>query len=296
MPRPKGQDTFRLGACKRALAAVSKEEAVDMYFQTTFSKSYLGRKVPPETLENFLDVHFLGQRPSKYMQYQQKTAPLLARDSCNYTRDYVEMPLGDAPITKSLAKNFKERGRMSRGANTAAKFDGESKYTSDFQPPTREQARAARPESAKPKAQRTSTLPSGKLLEVQSLTHTNFGFPYRLTPTDKAVPPQPNLFVSTVRLAAPRTCYQEAYATPKTRTLRRCSSAPSGGRRDPVPSTPTSVLESLAPEAPVQRLAKETQHTKADRPQSAVSRPRPSDSEVGSEKRRRPASAAQLRG
>ena len=43
-------------------------------------------------------MHSIGQKRTKYMGFPLKTAPLLDRTACAYTRDFMECPLGDRCI------------------------------------------------------------------------------------------------------------------------------------------------------------------------------------------------------
>mmetsp|Transcript_64067 Transcript_64067/g.144605 ORF Transcript_64067/g.144605 Transcript_64067/m.144605 type:complete len:89 (-) Transcript_64067:9-275(-) len=64
------------------LSAVSKEEARRIYYQTSYQHDVPGRMPSEEDRgENFIDVHSIGRRTNKYMDFQLSTAPLLNRNA-----------------------------------------------------------------------------------------------------------------------------------------------------------------------------------------------------------------------
>ncbi|CAE8591172.1 unnamed protein product, partial [Polarella glacialis] len=147
------------------------------------------------------------------------------------------LPLDDLQATRELAKVNKDKTKHNNMGGTGAPFDHVTKYTDDFRPPSRTEAKAANGKSAKPKAGRSTTLPTGRLLETVSFTHHAFGVPHKLRPSEKATPPRPNLFLPT-RCHAPTTAYQEQFGpsswtnslSKRKKKLARCSSAPAARR------------------------------------------------------------------
>lgn len=266
-----------------------------LYFRTTTGACFNARKtaLKPQG-ENFNDVHYIGQRVGKYMGYQLKSAPLLDRTSCEYNRDYIELPLDDIVITRQMAEANKGRVNSNALGGSAAPFDHVTKYKDDFKPPSRKEARGAIGTSAKPKACRTSMLPSGELLEKWSFSHQVFGAPHRLTPSERAVPPKSNLG-PLQRYGPITTAYQEQFTPPITPADRhqekpRCSSAPAGGRSgrrkdqgggdaaDAAPATQSKVRPASAVDGHAKQRRERPE--KSTRPASAVSWFRPASAET----------------
>mmetsp|Transcript_82260 Transcript_82260/g.166697 ORF Transcript_82260/g.166697 Transcript_82260/m.166697 type:complete len:297 (+) Transcript_82260:99-989(+) len=227
-----------------AFEAANEDELRRMYFQTTQCREFRGLMCPPDSRgENMRDVHSVGQRTSKYMKYQAKKAPLLDRSSCRYTEEFVVLPLGDNIIARDMAEQTK-RGNTAPAGTSEAKFNGATKYDDDFRPPTADQARRARQKSLKPKAGKMTTLPhGGVLLENRSATHLQYGIPnLELAHNERATPPRPNLQLP-IGIRPPPTTYKEhfpAYA-PRAplKVMKRPSTASSvGGSRGSRPETP----------------------------------------------------------
>lgn len=209
----------------------TKEELQKLYFRTTTSSTFNLTGAPKEAnSENMLDVHFIGQRPGKYLPYQAKRAPLLDRSSCCYTKDFVVLPLGDAPITREMAKVNKTRGSNFK-SGLDAQMETQTKYREDFRPPSRTEARNARPASAKPAATRSTTLPTGKLMESTSVAHQAFRLQPAIAQSQPVKPPKSHLGLAqhVVQLT---TSYRDefGYQSPSRPKLQRCRSAPAQGR------------------------------------------------------------------
>mmetsp|Transcript_65570 Transcript_65570/g.154183 ORF Transcript_65570/g.154183 Transcript_65570/m.154183 type:complete len:305 (+) Transcript_65570:50-964(+) len=256
---PGRHDPTRLGPSASAVAGAGTEQVRQLYYSTSTGRAY--GPAPQEARdENFIDVHCVGQRTGKYMKYQKKRAPLLDRSSVGYYTDYVTLPLDDFPVTRALAKENKLRSNPRHASTSAAKFDDRTTSKDALKRYSRKEASRARQKSAKPKAGRSTAMPSGDLLEKRSVTHQVFGPPHRGFKSEPAVPPRPNLFLAQ-RSHPPSTNYRAAFTDPalrpKTeasrpstaaarlesatsapvhtppRKLVRCQSAPAGGRKTP---------------------------------------------------------------
>lgn len=160
--------------------ALSASQVKRFYYTTTTAEAFPWKEISETSRgENFIDVHGIGQRTGKYFKYQKKRAPLLDRSSVYYYTDYVVLPLDDAPVTKALAKENKLRSSPGFASTTAAIFDDSTANKDAFHGFSRKEASRARQKSCKPKAGRTTTLPTGDLLEKRSVTHEAFGLPVR---------------------------------------------------------------------------------------------------------------------
>lgn len=211
MPKPPDVvDSCRIAP---TLVDVTSEDVRRLYFRTTSAATFVPKDLAFARTENFVDVHAIGQKSGKYMNYQKKRAPLLDRTSCKYYAEFTPLPLGDNKINTELAQTFKDRSGANK-AMTEAKFAAASNYTEAFRPPTRDQAKFARPKSAKPKVGRGTTLPQGALLETKSFSHNVYRQPVALAPSVKAVPPRPNLALDSEWATKLTTSYQSQFVNP----------------------------------------------------------------------------------
>ncbi|CAE7305674.1 unnamed protein product [Symbiodinium microadriaticum] len=261
---PKCLEPTRLGPSQTAIAGAGREQVRTLYYSTTTARAFSEkdpRDIAAATVENFIDVHGIGQRSGKYLKHQKKRAPLLDRSSVCYYADYIALPLDDAPVTKALAKENKLRSNPQHSSASAAKFDDNTMSKEAWRRYSRKEAARARQKSAKPKAGRSSTLPSGDLLVKRSVTHQVFGPPNRAFKSEPAKPPRSNLFLPG-RNHPPSTAYRSDFtdpgvhrpetpsmqrpstatgrleeassqAPPAPRKLVRCQSAPACGRKPP---------------------------------------------------------------
>lgn len=263
------------------------------FYQTHSSATFKGAPNEEDAGgENFYDIHMVGQRDSKYMKYQWKTAPLWDRSLCEHTRAYhAHDNKKDHEVTGLLAEVIKSKQGVGR-TKTQPPFHGVTKYTDDYKGCTREQARNAISATAKPVIQVDEKgrayhplIGTGKLEETRSHEHRHFGpHPLDLAKTEKAIPPSGNL--GTMGHMVPQTtAYREEFFTENgvpRRPLRkptRCKSAPA--LRGPVAALPNWMRPSVgAPNWSASRV---------------VPQP-PAASSVGSQPPRpRPASAGAIR-
>lgn len=137
--------------------SITKEQMQRLYYRTTQSTDVPGRQPQKEADENFLDIHNIGQRPTKYFPVDGFTAPLVNRLACRYTKDFVPLPLGDNQVNKALAANFK----AGVGASTQALYKpiaAEPLSHQDFPEFPLEEMRKCKQTNCKPKAGLTNTL------------------------------------------------------------------------------------------------------------------------------------------
>lgn len=155
----------------KAFSAVSRDQLLKAYYQTTSSRDVPG-KVPTNgsTGENYNDIHNIGRRKTKYMDFQQSRSPLQARDSCVYNKDFTPLPLGDCAINKALAAQFK--GGLAAGGGKHGvdlPMDGWSTNEADLRAHRPEDMRRAKLPSSQNPQEKTDTLNGcGGLLETKS--------------------------------------------------------------------------------------------------------------------------------
>eukprot|EP00929_Paragymnodinium_shiwhaense_P000299 TRINITY_DN100537_c0_g1_i1.p1 TRINITY_DN100537_c0_g1~~TRINITY_DN100537_c0_g1_i1.p1 ORF type:complete len:260 (+),score=45.91 TRINITY_DN100537_c0_g1_i1:109-888(+) len=204
-----------------------------MYYRTT-TASQVPVRAPLEgsEAENFIDLHMLGNRNSKYGRYKVNKAPLADHSALQSRRDFVQQPLEDFLVNKQLAQVFKD-GWNAREPQTATKQTATTKNLDDFRPLSGSQVAAARPQSCKPPQEQTKlTGGDGPLLVTTTTTHQQFQTPNAaLAKVKSAKKPKTNLEPSgPAAPPTPLTAHQRQFPNP--RLLARCSSAPPGGRSD----------------------------------------------------------------
>lgn len=215
---------------------LSAEDVRRAFYQTTNDALLCGKQAPTESRgENMIDVYNIGRKDSKYMRYQVNRAPLIDRNSCQYTWDYTAMPLDGLSTTKAIAMESKSKSQNAGAASRAFKFGGHiSRYNEEFKGFSAEQTAEARPSSARPPVGR-SAMPSGDLKENVSHEQETF----KQLPKDawckgsKFSAPRNHLQVGNFTLQS-KTCYQEKFAVPDSELLRRQTrvrSASQGPRR-----------------------------------------------------------------
>mmetsp|Transcript_53682 Transcript_53682/g.125116 ORF Transcript_53682/g.125116 Transcript_53682/m.125116 type:complete len:254 (-) Transcript_53682:59-820(-) len=174
----------------RALAAVSKDEVRQFYYQTTSDRALYERPLSTEIRgENYLNVHAIGQRNTKYLQWTRNLAPLTNRLSCHHTEQYVPLPLGDNKINSDLAASFKAGWQKSKGGSNAV-MDSTTLYEDVFVGCGTDELAAARQPNKKPPQKLTSTVcPPGDLLESKSHEQRHFQAPRQDILKAERVPP-----------------------------------------------------------------------------------------------------------
>lgn len=178
-----------------AFSAVPKDQLLKAYYQTTSMREVPGRAPNQECVgENYIDVHSIGKKTTRYMDYQLNKAPLIQRDACKYTQEFVTLPLGDNKVNTEMAASFK--GGLAVGMKTVdAPLDGRTKYEDDFMMYSGEAMAGANCPNQKPPQERTYTLGlAHKLLETKSHEQRNLVAPnLELAKSERASLPRPGL-------------------------------------------------------------------------------------------------------
>jgi len=174
----------------RALNAVGKDQLLKAYYETASNRALPGRQSSQEIRgENFLNVHNIGQRSTKYLPWARNFAPLTTRASCHHTQSYVPLPLGDNKINTDLARSFKQGWQQSKGGSMAA-MDSTTMYEDDYAGCSKKDLLGARQPNRRPPATLTATVaPPGDLLERQSHEHRHMTKPRADLAKNERVPP-----------------------------------------------------------------------------------------------------------
>jgi len=193
-------------------AFVTPEQMQRLYYRTTQSTDVPGRQPQKEADENYLDIHSIGQRPTKYMPVDGFKAPLVNRLATNHTKAYVPLPLGDNEVNKALAKNFKQ----GFGAPVAMykPLAAEPVSMQDYPEHEVEDMRRAKAKNCRPKAGLTNTLNGlGSSLVTVSHEHTMFREPNRaLSKARREKQPRPGLDIGGEgRNVVSRTAYDHQF-------------------------------------------------------------------------------------
>jgi len=155
-----------------AIRSVSQGDLRRLTYGTSYRVGVPGKVMrESDKWENFMDLHGIGRRDTKYMKFQKMTAPLLDRSATTGARDYVELPIGDNVINAELAENFKGNVNAGKvGLDVSAK--NLSTYAAEHGSLSPTQARHAKPRSYKPRSTRTSTITGmTDLMETRPTSH-----------------------------------------------------------------------------------------------------------------------------
>mmetsp|Transcript_10568 Transcript_10568/g.23288 ORF Transcript_10568/g.23288 Transcript_10568/m.23288 type:complete len:257 (-) Transcript_10568:201-971(-) len=194
-----------------AIKSISQADLRKLTYGTTYKAGVPGKVMREEDKwENFIDIHDVGKKDTKYMKVQQNEAPLLDRSSCTNRRDFVELPLGDNIINAALADNFK-KGFKGGAAGLDASAKNNSAYKDEFAGYSPERARGARLKSCKPKQSRTHTITSmTDMLETRPMSHVAFNIPEAsLAKAAEIVLAKPNLSLGGDWNTIPKTSYKQ---------------------------------------------------------------------------------------
>jgi len=171
----------------------SKDVMSQAFFRTMSSTGVPGHMPNFEDRgENFDQIHSIGKRKTRYLDFQYSKSPLTDRTGCTHTRSFTPHILGDNIVNKELAKNFKE-GLATGGKGADATLDGRSVHE-DYTPMVGEKLMTAKPASCRPPKELTKTLGGCPelLLETVSYYHQNFKTPpLELAKPTKVVLPEP---------------------------------------------------------------------------------------------------------
>jgi len=166
-------------------------------FATRQSEEHHWRQPTQEYIgENFMEIHGLGQRKSKYMEFPDKKAPLINRLACTHTQAFCPLPLGDNKVNKALAASFATKNDK---GPSMCKMDGTTCLDDDYPEYDIVQMRKAKQKLQKPAFAFTHTVcPAGPLQE----TKTHYGLKFSDPNTDEmdarnppAKPPTPGLYL-----------------------------------------------------------------------------------------------------
>jgi len=261
MAPSKYESQVRLTPAKAAMSGLSREEIQRFFYQTQQAREFLGTQAPEDAkCENFMDIHIVGQRDSKYMKYQHKHAPLLTRENCEHTRAYVGHDLSDHAVAGEIADLVKSKQGVGRPRAQPA-FCAQTKYHDDYRRFTRAEARAAVRQGYVPIIPCTDDgRPShplrgtDRLEEICSHEHEQFqAHPLNLAKAEKASAPKASLGPvadNRPNLVALSTAYREEFFSEKgvpRRPLRkptRCKSAPT--LRGPIQALPNWMRQAVA--------------------------------------------------
>lgn len=177
---------------KQTFAHLNPELIRKLCFQTQAMRDYPGKKPSQEIIgENFAQVHAIGQRQTKYLDFQIKTAPLTNRLATKHAQAYQPLPLGDNVVNRALAASFKSGWQSSKGGNPCP-LDGTSVYDDVFAAVSAEKMRNARQKLQKPAKELTNTIaPPMPLLETISHEQQKYRRPPMNMRSQPAVPPVP---------------------------------------------------------------------------------------------------------
>ncbi|CAE7261544.1 unnamed protein product [Symbiodinium sp. CCMP2592] len=179
----------------RALAAVSQEAVRRCYYETSSDRALHARPLSEEIRgENYLNVHAIGQRNTKYLQWTRSVAPLTNRLACHHTQQFQPLALADNKINTDLAASFKAGWQKSKGGSQAV-MDSRTVYEDTFVGCDTEALAGARQPNRKPPQKLTSTVcPPGELLETKSHEQRHFQAPrLDLLKAERVPPPRPLL-------------------------------------------------------------------------------------------------------
>lgn len=125
---------------------LSKDDLQKAFFSTSSERAFYERKLTEEDVsENMLHVHNAGKTFGKYMPFKYNKAPLLDRESCHYTQQYVQRPMiGEQyRATCQVAASFApERAKARKNVSIG---DWTSKYKHDYPGQTRSELANAKP-------------------------------------------------------------------------------------------------------------------------------------------------------
>jgi len=77
---------------------VSQSDIGKFYFRTSNEDHFSGQPVHEAArTENMSELHHIGEKDTKHLDFPLKQAPLRNRDSCKYSNDFAAKPLGERP-------------------------------------------------------------------------------------------------------------------------------------------------------------------------------------------------------
>lgn len=220
----------RLAPSKKAYDGLSPEVIRKLCYQTQAMRDYPGRVPCQEVVgENYSQVHYMGQRQTKYMDFQLKTSALTSRTATNNAHSYQPLPLGDNLVNKALAECFKSGWQSSKGPNNCP-MDGTTSYEDTFTEKTLDEMKGAKREPMIPTRELTHTIaPPMKLMETKSHEQSFYTKPSMSMRSKPAVPPVPCHYIGGApRDVWPRTTMKRVHDLEAVR-VPRCASTPNIG-------------------------------------------------------------------
>lgn len=123
--------------------------------------------------ENFLEVHFMGKRKTKYMDMQRSSAPLLTPNAATSRSVYVNHGIDDGEGRATAARmKFKASGPMVPTDSNSGPMH--TAYGSAFARCSENDMRFANQESARPRGRTSPLATLDKLMETRSHAHSSF--------------------------------------------------------------------------------------------------------------------------
>lgn len=189
-----------VGPAKSSLTSLTSAERKRLYFGTTTNAlfkegcSKTSLQTEEERGENFMDVHGMGQRDSKYWAFERKTAPLADRSACSFSRDFQLLPLGDHVFNAELAATYKA-GAAQGVDGRLVPFKAKTAHSAQFEELTLEQLRRSRQPSCGEAMGLTKTLGgSGIFHERTSHEQDRYGLTdAKFARPSKVQLPKPNI-------------------------------------------------------------------------------------------------------
>eukprot|EP00405_Crypthecodinium_cohnii_P011798 CAMPEP_0206432234 /NCGR_PEP_ID=MMETSP0324_2-20121206/7805_1 /ASSEMBLY_ACC=CAM_ASM_000836 /TAXON_ID=2866 /ORGANISM="Crypthecodinium cohnii, Strain Seligo" /LENGTH=227 /DNA_ID=CAMNT_0053898247 /DNA_START=317 /DNA_END=1000 /DNA_ORIENTATION=- len=183
--------------------------------------------------ENYIDVHSIGKKTTRYLEFQHSRSPLTTREACKYQKDFKPLPLGDNIINREMADVFKNGLSSGGKVGVDAKMDTRTQAEDDWHVYSPRAIRNANQQNLKPPQELTNTLGAmGSLLETVSHEQRNYPRPnLALAKAERAPQPRPGLEIG----GAPRpvrtaTAYRRQHGPEQQRLAdvmaRRSASSP----------------------------------------------------------------------
>lgn len=228
MPPPPKRVQGPLGPSLKAMNTVPQDQLLKVFYQTTSMREVPGRAPSAVCVgENFDNVHNVGRKQTRYLDFQQSRAPLLSRDACQSTRDFTPLPLGDCVVNRALATQFKGGLAMSQ-KGVDVPMDGWSIAETDWHDRDVEDMRRARPSGMPQSSQEpTQTLNGcGGLLETVSHTQRTLREPnMAIAKARREKKPDGNLVLGAKHANRLRTAYRAEFV-PASPSMARAASTP----------------------------------------------------------------------
>mmetsp|Transcript_12975 Transcript_12975/g.29509 ORF Transcript_12975/g.29509 Transcript_12975/m.29509 type:complete len:268 (-) Transcript_12975:94-897(-) len=126
---------------RKAAEAMPKKAVRKLFFSTTGQCEFSEKVVTAEdAVENYQDVHSIGQKETRFMAMPPQGKHLPNHDAVKSRRDFVQKPFLDLNENRQLAKIFQGSQPKMPGHES----EKTTKYTRDFKRPSPEQMRRAK--------------------------------------------------------------------------------------------------------------------------------------------------------